>query len=224
MPREAVTIRRRKSPRRADGSRHGPPEDDAMISRLRGTLLSREEGRVEVATPGGVVYEVEIPLSVVERLPDVGNEVELRTLQVVREDAIALFGFMDGGERMLFQRLLGASGVGTKLALAMLSTFPAARLVRALTDREVAVLVQVPGVGKKTAERLALELSDRVRDLALGDPSGGLPAEGGAQAAVRALMALGMGPAEAERAVRAALDDGAPDEPDELIRRALRRP
>jgi len=196
-----------------------------VISRLRGTLLSREEGRVEVATAGGVVYEVEIPLSVVPRLPETGDAVELRTLQVVREDAVALYGFMEVGERLLFQRLLGASGVGTKLALAMLSTFSPARLVRALTDREVAVLVQVPGVGKKTAERLALELSDRVRDLALHDPSDPIPAEGGAQAAVRALTALGMGMADAERAVRAALDDGAPDdEPDELIRRALRRP
>ncbi len=194
-----------------------------MISRLRGTLLSRTEERIEVATAGGVVYEVEVPLSVAERLPGVGEELELRTVQVVREDLHALYGFTERGERLLFQRLLGASGVGARLALAMLSTFPATRLVRALIERDVAALTQVSGVGKKTAERLILELSDRVNELDLAsEVEAGGPAEG-ARAAVQALTALGMSFQEADAAVRAALDDDQDYGTDELIRRALAR-
>jgi holliday junction DNA helicase RuvA len=194
-----------------------------MISRLRGTLLSRTEERIEVATAGGVVYEVEVPLSVAERLPGVGEELELRTVQVVREDLHALYGFTEPGERLLFQRLLGASGVGARLALAMLSTFPATRLVRALVERDVAALTQVSGVGKKTAERLILELSDRVKELDLAsEVEAGGPAEG-ARAAVQALTALGMSFQEADAAVRAALDDDQDFGTDELVRRALAR-
>ncbi|HEX2093783.1 MAG TPA: Holliday junction branch migration protein RuvA, partial [Longimicrobiaceae bacterium] len=91
-----------------------------MISRIRGTLLTRELGRAEVMTPGGVAYELEIPTTVFERLPRAGEEVELRTLQVVREDAQLLFGFLEDGERTLFSRLISASGVGPRLALAVL--------------------------------------------------------------------------------------------------------
>lgn len=194
-----------------------------MISRLRGTLIAESEGLVEVATTGGVVYEVAVPLSVAQKLPDAGGEVELRTVHVVREDLAALYGFLDGGERLLFQRLLSASGVGAKLALAMLSTFPATRLVRALAQEDVAALTQVSGIGKKTAERLVLELKDRVQDLEL---AAGIEAEApaqGAQAAVQALTALGMSFQEADQAVRAVLAQEAGDdlEPDELIRKAL---
>ena len=102
-----------------------------MISRLRGTLLSRNEMGIEIATSSGVVYEVDVALSVAERLPHIGEEVELRTAQVVREDLIALYGFLDAGERRLFQTLLGVSGVGARLALAMLSVYPAPRLAPA---------------------------------------------------------------------------------------------
>lgn len=192
-----------------------------MISRLRGTLIARQEGLVEIATSGGVVYEVEVPLSVAERLPGVDEEVELRTVHVVREDLAALYGFMDGGERLLFQRLLSASGVGAKLALAMLSTFPATRLVRALAEEDVAALTQVSGIGKKTAERLVLDLKDRVKDLELAEGvEAGAPAQG-AQAAVQALTALGMSFQEADQAVRAVLAEGEGEDPDELIRKAL---
>lgn len=194
-----------------------------MISRLRGTLLSRTEERIEVATSGGVVYEVEVPLSVAERLPGVGKELELRVVQVVREDLHALYGFTEPGERVLFQRLLSTSGVGARLALAMLSTFPATRLVRALIERDVAALTQVSGVGKKTAERLILELSDRVKELDLASKvEAGGPAEG-ARAAVQALTALGMSFQEADSAVRAVLDDERDYGTDELVRRALAR-
>ena len=191
-----------------------------MISRLRGTLLSRTEDGVEVATPGGVVYEVEIPLSVAERLPSPGQELELRVVQVVRDDFLGLYGFLEVAERTLFQRLLGASGVGARLALAMLSTYPAPRLARALVEKDVGALVQVSGVGRKTAERLVLELSDRVKDLQLEGTAGARPTEG-AQAAVQALMALGMSFQDADRAVRGVLEKGDPSDVDELVRLAL---
>ncbi len=191
-----------------------------MISRLRGTLLARAEDGVELATAGGVVYRVEIPLSVAERLPAVGDELELLTVQVVRDDFIGLYGFLEPGERTLFERLLGASGVGARIALAMLSTFPAPRLVRALSEKDVAALVQVPGVGRKTAERLALELQDRVKDLEL-DAAVAAGKVDGAQAAVQALVALGLTFQDADRAVRAVLEESDPSDVDELVRRAL---
>lgn len=194
-----------------------------MISRLRGTLLSRIEGRVEIATPGGVVYEVQVPLMVAERLPAIGEEVELRTVQVVREDAQELYGFLTVRERDLFQRLLGAKGVGGKHAVSMLSTFSAARLIRILMNRDIAALVQVPGIGKKSAETLAVALSDRVGDLELTAEPHELAAAEGVEAAVQALVALGMGVNEAEQAVRAVLEDGGASTPDELIRKALAR-
>ena len=192
-----------------------------MISRLRGTLLSRNEMGIEIATSSGVVYAVDVPLSVAERLPNVGEEVELRTAQVVREDLIALYGFLDAGERRLFQTLLSVSGVGAKLALAMLSVYPAPRLARALAEKDVGALVQVPGVGRKTAERLALELADRVQDLDVG---GEVTPEGvprGAHDAVQALVSLGMSFQDADRAVRRTLEGDAGLEMADLVRKAL---
>ncbi len=191
-----------------------------MISRLRGTLLTREPDAVEVATAGGVVYEVEVPLTVLERLPSPGTEVELRTVQVTGETSVALYGFLDAQERALFQRLLTASGVGAKLALAMMSTFRAERLARALAEKDLTALQQVSGIGRKKAEKIALELADRVADLAVAAP-GDESTVGGAQAAVQALVALGYTFADADDAVRRVLEEGTPDSTEELIRRAL---
>ncbi len=196
-----------------------------MISRIRGTLLSIDEDRVEVSTPGGVVYEVEVPLTVAQRLPAPGDEIELRTVHLVREDLSALYGFIEPLERTLFGRLLNASGVGGKLALAMLSTYSGRRLVQIITSRDIPALVQVSGIGKKKAEKIMLELADRLDDLQTlrvvsGDGTEEVK-EGMAEAAVRALVALGMPWAEADSLVRAALKEGKADGPDELIRRAL---
>jgi len=192
-----------------------------LISRLRGTLISRDdEGRVEVATPGGVVYQVEVPTSVAARLPPGDDEVELLTLQIIRDDGHFLFGFLVPGERALFQRVMGVQKVGARLALNMLSTYSAPRLARALAEKDVAALAQVSGVGKKTAERLALELSDKMEDLELAGSEGDRPSDG-AQEAVQALIALGMSFQAADRAVRAALDGGGPMSTEELIRKAL---
>ncbi len=194
-----------------------------MISRLKGTLLARELASVEVETAGGVVYEVEVPFTVQERLPPVGGSVELRTVQVVREDSVALYGFVEAHERDLFQRLLTASGVGARLALAMLSTYSARRLARALAEKDLAALTQITGVGKKTAERLALELSERVRDLAL-IPEGAPEAPPALEEAMSALVALGFSFSSADAAVRKALrEEGEGATAEALIRRALAR-
>lgn len=195
-----------------------------MISRLRGTLLTREPDVVEIETGGGVVYEVEVPLTVFERLPAPGAEVEIRTQYVVREDSATLYGFLEKNERILFRRLMSASGVGAKLALAMMSAYRADRLARALVEKDVNALKQVSGIGKKTAERLALELSDKVTDLAVAASTGGPATKGsGAQEAVAALVALGYSFNDADEAVRAVLEDGEVGGADELIRKALAR-
>lgn len=193
-----------------------------MISRIRGTLLLRDMDRVEVLTPGGVGYEIAIPLSAFERLPRVGEEVELFTVQVVREDAVYLFGFAQDVERTVFNRLLLAPGVGPRLALNMLSSLSAERLVRSIRERNTAALTAVSGVGKKTAERLVLDLAGKLDDIRFA-PS--LRGESGAgwDEAVRALTVLGFSAADAEDAVRAAArDDGAADA-QALIRAALAR-
>lgn len=192
-----------------------------MISRLKGILLTRDPGSIEVETSGGVVYEVEVPLTVLERLPPAGSPVELRTLQVVREDSASLFGFLEPHERELFKRLLSASGVGAKLALAMLSTFSAPRLAQALAERDLAALTQVSGVGKKTAERISLELADRVRDLAVVSRAGAPGASPVLEGAVSALVSLGFSFAEADASVRKALAEGDGQSTEALIRKAL---
>lgn len=190
-----------------------------MISRIRGTLLTRELDRVEVMTPGGVAYELAIPRSVYERLPHVGKELELRAYQLVREDAVLLFGFLDEVERTIFSRLLTASGVGPRLALALLSALPAPRLVRAIREKDIAALTAVAGVGRKTAERLALDLASKLDDIALPVTPG--PGGLGVDEALRALSVLGFQPADAERAIRAVLHDEGPMDAQDLIRAAL---
>lgn len=192
-----------------------------MISRLHGTLLARDGERVEIETGGGVVYEVELPVPVLQRLPPVGAAVELRTVQVVSETSTALYGFIDGSQRTLFRRLLTASGVGAKLALAMMSTYSVERLARALQEKDTTALRQVTGIGKKTAEKIALELADKMDDLAILTPSADGHPPGGAREAVQALVALGYSFAAADRAVRDVLAEGDLDDTDELIRRAL---
>jgi holliday junction DNA helicase RuvA len=191
-----------------------------VISRVRGVLATRDLGVVEVATPGGVTYELEIPLTVFERLPREGTEVELRVFQVVREDAITLYGFLDARERAVFARLLTASGVGPRLALGMLSAMAPEKLVRAILERDVTALRRIPGLGTKKAERLVLELADRLDDLAAA--TAGPTAEGRtAEDAVGTLVALGYSAPEASAAVRRALDGSGQLEGIALIKAAL---
>lgn len=197
-----------------------------MIAQVTGTLLAKELDRVEVMTAGGVGYELLIPLSVFESLPRPGEQVRLHTHLVVKEDGWQLFGFATTFERRVFQRVLDAKGVGPALALGMLSTLSAERVVRAIREKDIATLQSVPRVGRKKAEQLVLDLADKLDDVAVST-AGPRPEGAGAEDAVRALVQLGYSTADAERAVRAALDENgggarAASAP-ELIRRALAR-
>lgn len=194
-----------------------------MISRLDGTLAASGLDRIELRTAGGVTYEVLVPLAVLESLPRIGGELALHTAMVVREDATTLYGFSSADERRLFQRLMGTTGVGPSLAMNLLSTLTGERLVRAIREEDLATLTRVPRVGKKLAERLVLELRDKLEGAADGSGGGkAMPSGGPSADAVRALMALGYQTADAERAVRSALD-GAPkgETTADLIRRSL---
>ena len=192
-----------------------------MIASVSGVVAAREGETLVVQTDGGVGYRVTVPTGVAERLPAAGARVSLYTELVVKEDGWSLFGFDRPGERVVFQRLLGASGFGPKLALALLSALGPERTVRSIRSRDLAALSSVGGIGRKKAERLVLELQDRFDDVALEPRSAG-PV--GGDDAVRALVGLGYGPGAAEDAVRAALAAGGTvEETSQLIRRALQQ-
>lgn len=192
-----------------------------MITRIAGKLLTRDLDRVEVMTPGGVAYEISTPRNVFEKLPQPGADVELRTHQVVRDDGVFLFGFIDEAERIVFMRLLTASGVGPRLALSLLSAMPAAKLVRAIREKDIVSLTAVSGVGKRTAERLALDLGSKLDDVPIVVES--RPSGPGVEEALRALTVLGFAPAEVEKAVRAAAKEEGDLAAPELIKAALAR-
>jgi len=195
-----------------------------VIAQIAGRLLAKDLDRVEVMTSGGVGYELAIPLGVYETLPRAGEDVMLHTHLVVREDGWLLFGFASSVERRVFQKLLTANGVGPALALGLLSHLSADRLVRALREKDVTTLQSVPRVGRKKAERLVLDLADKLEDLPAEGIAGVRPDGAGAEDAIRALVSLGYTTADAERAVRGALDTGGRGMPAaELIRNALAR-
>jgi Holliday junction DNA helicase RuvA len=191
-----------------------------VIATVTGVLAERAGDTIVVQTDGGVGYAVTVPTGVAERLPAPGTRVSLYTVLIVKEDGWSLFGFDRLVERTVFQRLLGASGFGPKLALALLSALGPERTVRSVLSRDLTALSSVSGVGRKKAERLVLELQDKFGDVSL-EPH--VPRTAGAEEAVRALMGLGYGPGAADDAVRAALADGAPQETSQLIRRALQQ-
>lgn len=194
-----------------------------MIAQVSGTIVNKELDRVDVMTVGGVAYELSIPLGVYETLPRIGEPVVLHTHLVVKEDGWQLFGFSSPFERRVFQRVLNAKGVGPSLALGLLSTLTAERVVRALREKDIATLQSVPRVGRKKAEQLILDLADKLDDLQVSPSPGGPRPEGaGVEDAIRALVSLGYSSADAERAVRSAIDDGGQGGgAAELIRRAL---
>ena len=191
-----------------------------MIATVAGVLVEREGDTIVVQTDGGVGYALTVPLGVAERLPGKGARVSLHTELVVKEDGWSLFGFDRLAERTVFQRLLGASGFGPKLALALLSALGVERTVRSIRSRDLAALSSVGGIGRKKAERLVLELQDRFGDVGLEPPA---PASDGADEAVTALIGLGYGAGAAEDAVRAALASGDSQDTSQLIRRALQQ-
>ncbi len=195
-----------------------------MIARVAGTLLAADIDRVEIMTAGGVAYAVHIPLSVAESLPRPGGAIELHTALVVREDSWTLYGFASAAERALFQRLMGTTGVGPALAMNLLSALGGDRLVRAVQDNDLATLTRVPRVGKRLAERLVLELRDKLVAASAAPTTGRASAPAGPGAdAVRALVALGYQAGDAEKAVMGTLEDGSAGDTADLIRKALAR-
>jgi holliday junction DNA helicase RuvA len=197
-----------------------------MIAHLRGILLEKHPNQAIVET-GGVGYDVTIPVSTFTHLPDAGAEVRLRIHTHVREDALALFGFLTQDEKAIFEKLIGVSGIGPTLAVKILSGLAAPDLINAIRRGEVAQLVRVPGIGKKTAERMVLELRDKLPAVTGEEPA---PAAADAlspvdQDVLSALLNLGCARPQAEAAVRkakaAAATAGANAEFEPLFRRAL---
>ncbi len=185
-----------------------------MISFLEGEVVEKSADRVVLAV-GGVGYDVTVPTSVVGRLPAVGRVARVQTRLVARDDAMILYGFSTADERQLFDLLTGVSGVGPKMALSFLSAMASQALRRAVASGDAEALTVVPGVGKKVAQRVVLDLRDT-----LGG-EGDLPAEGPLADAREALVSLGLTPAEASEALAGLEPDGRPVE--ELLREALQK-
>lgn len=198
-----------------------------MIGRLTGILLEKQPPHVLVDVQG-VGYELDAPMSTFYKLPALGDKVTLHTHMVVREDAQLLYAFAEKRERELFRELIRLNGVGPKLALALMSGLDVDELIRAVQAQDTSALVRVPGVGKKTAERLLIELRDRFKawDTLPGSfkplASGAVAAAPASHSAdaVSALISLGYKPQEASRAIAAVEEEGLSSE--ELIRRALK--
>ena len=192
-----------------------------MIGRLTGRLAAKAPDQVLLEV-GGVGYMVHIPLSTFYELPENESPASLWIHTHVREDALALYGFLTERERTLFLLLLGVTGIGPRVALTVLSGIPPSELVEALRTQDVRRLVAVPGVGKKTAERMVLELADKVASLP-GEAPAKAPAAIAADDVISALVNLGYRKAEAERAVDATERAGGSREFGEFLKEALRR-
>ena len=193
-----------------------------MIGRLRGTLVSKQPPWLLVEV-GGVGYEVQAPMSTIYDLPGVGKEVILLTHYAVKEDGAALYGFLHEAERALFRNLQKVSGIGAKIALAVLSGVSTEHFARLVQAGDVVALTRIPGIGKKTAERIVVELRDRLGGLS-GLPgasmaAGGAPLDAAGEASV-ALQQLGYKPVEVTRLVQRVAAAG--DSAETIIRKALR--
>jgi Holliday junction DNA helicase RuvA len=195
-----------------------------VIAFLRGRLTEKHPNRLIVDVQG-VGYDVHVPLSTFYRLPEPGADVSLRIHTHVREDALALFGFATSLELDIFERLIGISGIGPKLALAVLSGIEVPELTRAVRAGDVARLTAIPGIGKKTAERIGLELKDRLPPVVPGEAAAG--PEGTAEVGdmrsdlLSALLNLGYHRSLAERAIDVALRSAADSSFERVLRRAL---
>lgn len=200
-----------------------------MIGRIRGVLIEKSPAQALVEC-SGLGYEVDIPFTTFFHLPDSGEEITLHTHFVVREDAQSLFGFSARIERDLFRLLIKVNGVGPKLALAILSGLDANQFIQCVEAKDVNSLVKLPGVGKKTAERLLIEMADRIGQLegqfAVATEAGSkgalapVAADSAVEEAESALIALGYKPQEASKVVSKVAEDGMSRE--DLIRQALK--
>ena len=200
-----------------------------MIGRIKGIIIEKQ-APVLLVDVAGVGYEVEAPMTTFYRIPEIGKEVVLHTHFVVREDAQLLYGFYEKEERELFRLLIKVNGVGPKMALAILSGMEGSEFVRCVQDHDTNTLVKLPGVGKKTAERLVIEMQDRVKAFTHLTPQPELTPVSSTQQrgpraeindAESALIALGYKPTEAAKAIAAIDTEGLKSE--EIIRQALKR-
>jgi len=192
-----------------------------MIAVLRGLLLEKHPNQA-IVEAGGVGYDVHIPVSTFTHLPEAGAEVRLRIYTHVREDALLLYGFSSQDEKNLFEKLIAVSGIGPSLAIKVLSGLAATDLITAIRQGEIDRLVRIPGVGKKTAERIVLELRDKLPAPTGQETEPARPALSEVdQDVLSALLNLGCARAAAEAAVRKAKSGGAPSEFEPLFRRSL---
>jgi len=193
-----------------------------VIARLTGTLLESRPDRV-VLDVGGVGYDVAIPLGTFTALPHAGERATLYVHTHVREDALLLYGFATHQEKYVFEKLLSVSGIGPKVALTVLSGLPLPELVTSIATQNARRLATIPGVGKKLAERLGLELKEKMADFGLvSSGAKAAPKTTAAQDAVGALENLGYRPAQAEAAVAAAAQEVATDDLNALLQAALK--
>jgi Holliday junction DNA helicase RuvA len=199
-----------------------------LIAQLSGKLIQKQPNNI-VVDVSGVGYEVTIPLSTFYEMGEVGDPVTLRIHTHVREDSLQLFGFSTGREKELFLRLTSVSGIGPKLAITMLSGMAASELARAIRSNDLVRLTAIPGVGKKTAERVVVELRDKIAALsAEGDDApfaiaAGTAAEDIREDTIAALMQLGYPKAVAERAVAAAVKEDGDASIEAVLKRSLKR-
>ena len=195
-----------------------------MIAHLRGTLLEKHPNQV-IVEAGGVGYDVTIPVSTFTLLPGVDAEVRLRIHTHVREDAFLLYGFLTIEEKLVFERLISVSGIGPKLAIAVLSGLPVDALVTAIRGGDLNRLTKIPGVGKKTAERMVLELRDKLDGIGGASAAVEFPRETATSAleqdVISALLNLGCTRPAAEAAVKKARALGVPEEFETLFRKSL---
>ncbi len=196
-----------------------------MIAHLRGTLIEKHPNQV-IVEAGGVGYDVQIPISTYTSLPEAGSPVALRIYTHVREDTLSLFGFASEEEKLVFERLISVSGIGPKLANTVLSGLATANLIAAIRNGDVQQLVRIPGVGKKTAERMVLELKDKLPGV---EAEGKMAMAAGAGASLSglerdvlsALQNLGCSTPSAEEAVRKAKERGVEESFEPFFRAAL---
>lgn len=191
-----------------------------MIGRLRGILVHKQPPWLMIEV-GGVGYELEAPMSTFYDLPEVGREVALFTHYAVKEDSVALYGFLREIERRLFRDVQKVTGIGAKIALAILSGASVDEFARLVQGSDVTALTRIPGIGKKTAERIVVELRDRAADFSGGVPGSSgaaIPADPATEAGI-ALQQLGYKPAEVTRMLREAAPG---DSAEDIIRKALK--
>ena len=196
-----------------------------MIGKIRGVLVDKKPPEIQIDV-AGICYEVQVPMSTLYQLPELGKELTLHTHFVVREDAQLLYGFFEEQDKSMFRSLIKINGVGPKMALGILSSMQANEFVRAVRSNDINAMVKMPGIGKKTAERLLIEMRDRLKDWDDDTEAGSTQAPVSASItndAETALVSLGYKPQQAAHAIAAVLKAN-PEitGSEELIRRSLK--